>query len=131
MKRVIRYSLFFAIGAIGYTAIELLWRGRTHWSMGIAGGLCFIIFSVVAKHLKEKPLLLKAALIALSITVVEFAFGIVFNVILGMKIWDYSNVPFNIMGQICPSFTLLWGVLAIIFLPLANIINERIEERYR
>jgi uncharacterized membrane protein len=41
-----------------------------------------------------------------------------------MGVWDYSHVPFNIMGQICPMFSLLWAGIAIAFLPLADAINK-------
>lgn len=34
------------------------------------------------------------------------------NVQLGLHIWDYSNMPGNLFGQICPQFTALWIVVA-------------------
>lgn len=119
-----KYSLCFIIGAIGYAAIEVIWRGYTHWSMMIAGGVCFIIFSMVAERFREKNLLIKAAVCALGVTAVEFVFGVVFNIIFKMRVWDYSGMPFNILGQVCPLFTLLWAGVAIAFLPLAEVINE-------
>ena len=33
----------FIMGGLGYMGLELLWRKRTHWSMGVAGGLCAIL----------------------------------------------------------------------------------------
>ena len=48
------------------------------------------------------------------ITAVEFVFGLVFNVFLGMSVWDYSSVPGNILGQICPLFSVLWCGLSFI-----------------
>ena len=123
-KSVKKYSLLFIIGAVGYAAIEIIWRGRTHWSMMIAGGLCFILFSVVAELLKGRSLLIKAALCAIGVTAIEFLFGAVFNLWLKMEVWDYSHLPMNILGQICPIFTLMWGGIALAFLPLADIINR-------
>ena len=124
IKMIKKYALCFAIGAAGYASIEMIWRGWTHWSMMIAGGVCFIIFSVVEERLRERSLLLKAVLCALGVTVVEFVFGVIFNLILGMAVWDYSHIPFNILGQVCPVFSLLWVGIAIAFLPLANAINR-------
>jgi uncharacterized membrane protein len=124
MKYIKKYGLLFILGAVGYAAIEIIWRGRTHWSMMIAGGLCFILFSMVAEALKGRNLLLKAAVCAIGVTAIEFIFGVVFNIWLGMDVWDYSHVPFNIMGQICPIFSLLWAGVAIAFLPLADAINK-------
>lgn len=49
---------------------------------------------------------------SIIITAVEFTSGLILNVWLGLGIWDYSNMPFNILGQICLPFTLLWYVLS-------------------
>lgn len=124
MKYIKKYGLLFILGAVGYAAIEIIWRGRTHWSMMIAGGLCFILFSMVAEMLNGKSLLVKAAVCAVGVTAIEFIFGVVFNIWLKMGVWDYSNVPFNVMGQICPMFSILWVGVAIAFLPLADAINK-------
>ncbi len=119
-----KYSLLFIIGAVGYAAIEVIWRGRTHWSMMLAGGLCFVIFSLVARRLRGRSILIKAAVCAIGVTAVELIFGVVINLWLGLGVWDYSSMPMNILGQICLPFTLLWGGIAILFLPLAEVINE-------
>ena len=123
MKQVKKYGLFFVIGAIGYAAVEIIWRGYTHWSMMIAGGCCFIMFSLVSSLLGGRSILLKASVCALGITAIELVFGLIFNVWLGMNVWDYSDMPFNLLGQICPSFTLLWVGIAIAFLPLSEVLN--------
>ena len=122
-----KYALFFVIGGTGYAVLEILWRGYTHWSMVIAGGLCFSMFSLVAVYLKGKPLIVKAFICALGITAIEFLFGVVFNMLLKMNVWDYSDMPLNFMGQICPYFSLLWCVLALCFLPVAELINNKLE----
>ena len=124
MKHIKKYGLLFILGAVGYAAMETIWRGHTHWSMMIAGGLCFILFSLAAEALRGRSILLKAVTCAVGVTAIEFIFGVVFNIYLGMGVWDYSHVPFNIMGQICPMFSLLWAGIAIAFLPLADAINK-------
>ncbi len=91
---------------------ELLWRGRTHWSMGLAGGLSvgllFLLFSRVAMPIW-------AAYLAgmLLISTVELGFGLLFNVKLKRNVWDYSAVRLNFMGQICLGFSLLWGLAGV------------------
>ena len=124
MKYIKKYGLLFILGAVGYAAMETIWRGHTHWSMMIAGGLCFILFSLAAEALRGRSILLKAVTCAVGVTAIEFIFGVVFNIYLGMGVWDYNHVPFNIMGQICPMFSLLWVGIAIAFLPLADAINK-------
>lgn len=124
MKIIKKYGLFFIIGAIGYAAIEVIWRGYTHWSMMIAGGLAFVMFSLVSEKLKDRNIIVKAAVCGLGITAIEFVFGVIFNLWLKMGVWDYSHMPFNLLGQICPIFTLIWAGLAIAFLPLSDALNK-------
>jgi len=120
LRRLFRPAVIFVIGGVGYALIELLWRGRTHYSMVMAGGICFIIFSLIADRLRARPLFLKALLSGLSVTAVELAFGVFFNLILGLRVWDYSALPFNLFGQVCLPYTLLWALLAYAILPLAE-----------
>ncbi len=124
-KKLKKDAAFFATGGAGYGIIELLWRGHTHWSMLIAGGMCFTIFSRIAERCRKRSLIYKAVLCSMSVTVVEFGFGIVFNKILKMNVWDYSKMPYNILGQICPLYTVLWGALGLIFVPVAEQMNKR------
>ena len=123
-RKAKKYSLLFILGAIGYAAIETIWRGHTHWSMMIAGGLCFGLFSVVADRMNGKSILVKAVVCAVGVTAIEFVFGVVFNLWFKMDVWDYSNMPLNLLGQICPIFSLIWVGIAIAFLPLADVINK-------
>jgi len=123
MGRIKKNSLIFSAGGLGYGFLEILWRGYTHWSMIIAGGLCFLIFSVIADKFKGRHIVYKSIMCALTVTAVELAFGVVLNLVLKLDVWDYTNVPLNFLGQICLPFTLVWGLLGFIFLPLAEYIN--------
>lgn len=127
MKRLKKNTVLFTSGGVGYGLIELLWRGRTHWSMIVAGGLCFVMFAAIAKKWRHRSLVFKAGLCALGVTAVEFVFGVIFNLILRKNVWDYSDVPLNILGQVCPLYTVLWGILALGVVPLAEKINKRLE----
>ena len=124
MEGIKKFVLFFTVGAIGYALIELLWRRRTHWTMMLAGGICFVLFSVIAKRMKGSNIFLKCAVAAISVTAVEFVFGVIFNLFFKMDVWDYSEMPFNLMGQVCPTFTVLWFALSLLMLPVAEKIND-------
>ena len=51
---------------------------------------------------------------SIIITTLEFITGIVVNIGLGWNVWDYSNLPFNIYGQVCVWFIFLWFILSFI-----------------
>ena len=69
--------LLFLIGGRIYTWIELLWRGRTHWSMFILGGLCFVLMGLLNEyHFRWDDSLLKQSIVsACLITVLELGTG--------------------------------------------------------
>ena len=114
---------------MGYGIIEILWRGFTHPSMLTAGGICFCFFAKLGETLKNKSLILKAIIGSCFITGIEFLFGLVFNIILKKKVWDYSKMPFNLLGQICAIYSFFWMLLSVIFIPFANFINKKINKK--
>ena len=44
--------------------------------------------------------------------------GLILNVWMGLGVWDYSDLPGNVLGQICPMFTVIWWVLCLMFIPV-------------
>ena len=92
-----------------YIVIEILWRGYSHWTMFLVGGICFILIGLINEIFTfEMPLVEQMAISSIAVTTVEFASGCVINLLLGWKVWDYSDLPFNILGQICLLYTALW-----------------------
>lgn len=115
IKSLIKYAVLFFFGGLVYYLIEILWRGYSHWTMIILGGLCFVAVGLINNILPWNMVIELQALIgAVLITSLEFIVGLIVNVNLGWDIWDYSNVPFNFLGQICLPFSLLWYMLSII-----------------
>lgn len=108
--------LLFLIGGRLYTWIELLWRGHTHWTMFILGGLCFVIMGLLNEHIFpwELSLFWQSMISAVIITAFEFVTGCVVNLWLGWNVWDYSDVPLNLLGQICLPFLFVWILLSIV-----------------
>ena len=106
------------IGAFLYLFIEILYRGRTHWTMGVVGGVCFVLIGLINEVFTwGTPLWLQSIIGATIVTVLEFISGVVLNIWLRLGIWDYSQMPFNLLGQICLPFSVIWiglSVLAIV-----------------
>lgn len=63
------------------------------------------------------PLWLQALACAALVTAAELAAGLILNVWLGLGVWDYSDLPGNFMGQICPQFAAIWFGLCLVFIP--------------
>ena len=113
LKLIGKFLILFLIGGAAYFGIECLWRGWSHWTMFILGGLCFVIIGGLNEFYGWEMSFWKQCLIgAAVITALEFAIGMIVNKWLGWAIWDYSNLPLNICGQICLPFSLIWIVLS-------------------
>ncbi len=117
----------FGFGALGYGLIEILWRGFTHPSMLTAGGICFVFFAKIGEKMKKANLIIKAITGSIIVTVIEFIFGLIFNIFLHKNVWDYSNMPFNFKGQICLLYSFFWGILSLFFIPFATKVNKRLQ----
>lgn len=57
---------------------------------------------------RQVPLFLRAVVYMLGIFFVEYVSGIVFHKVLGLRIWDYSHLPYNLHGQITLIYTPFW-----------------------
>lgn len=120
--------MIFSVGALGYGLIEILWRGFTHWSMLIAGGLSLCGLSQIAEKFKKAGCILKAILGGAVITVIEFVFGFVFNIILRKNVWDYSRMPLNLFGQICAVYSVFWVILSFFAIPFVSVLNKKLKK---
>ena len=99
LKITIKYLFLGVIGSIIYMSLEILWRGYTHWTMGALGGICFICLGLINELLSwETPLVLQMLIGSTIITILEFITGCIVNLWLGWNIWDYSNLPLNLLG---------------------------------
>lgn len=113
MKNALKTGCLFLIGGAIYVLIELVYRGYSHWTMFLLGGLCFVLIGGVNEYIPwEMPLWLQAGIGAVIITALEFICGCIVNLALGWNVWDYSNTPLNILGQVCLPFAIIWFVIA-------------------
>lgn len=107
-KFKVRNLLKFLFGGVGYGLIEVIWRGYTHPSMVITGGICFSMICAINDKLSERSLWIRSAACTLGVTMMEFCVGILVNRIFGMCVWDYSDKWMNLFGQICPLYSVFW-----------------------
>ena len=110
-RRIAANAVNFLFGAVGYGLIEILWRGRTHISMLLLGGLCFSFIRCLASRSKKNIFSL-SLLSALFITGAEFMAGCAVNLWWHLNVWDYSAYRFNLLGQICLLYSVLWFFLS-------------------
>lgn len=116
--------VLFLIGGNLYYSIEILWRGYSHWSMFILGGLCFIYAGLQNEYIEWNYSFWKQILkVELFVLIGEFVTGCIVNILLGWNIWDYSTLPFNILGQVCLSYAVLWIPLCAIAIILDDYIR--------
>jgi uncharacterized membrane protein len=99
-----RQMTMFLLGGAGYVGLEYLWRGRSHISMFLAGGTCFLLLGRLNRT--GLPLPLRAVAGAGIVTMVELAAGLLAN--RDYAVWDYRGMPMNFLGQICLPYSLLW-----------------------
>lgn len=109
MERYRKYLCLFMIGGLLYVLMEIVWRGWSHWTMFVLGGICFLTLGQINEVIPwAMPLWQQALIGAGIITALEFIIGCVVNLWLGWEVWDYSRMLGNILGQICPQYTILW-----------------------
>lgn len=126
VKSVLKYVALFLFGGVTYYLIEILWRGYSHWTMFMLGGLCFVAVGLINNIFPwTMKLELQAFIGAIIITLLELIVGLIVNVMLNWSVWDYSDMPFNFLGQICLPFSLLWYVLSIVIILLDDYIRYK------
>lgn len=112
-------------GSCAYPTLEMLWRGRTHYSMAIAGGMCMVLIErVCCQQMAGKSIPLRCLAGSGIITGVELGVGLVVNDILKLDVWDYSHMPMNILGQVCLPYSLLWFGLTLPAMALCKVLRK-------
>lgn len=113
MKNIFKYPFLMFVGGTVYYGLEVINRGFSHWTMAVVGGICFVLIGLLnERNLWNVSIIGQMGISSLIITVIELISGVILNVWLGLDIWDYSGIPFNLLGQICLPFTILWFFLS-------------------
>ena len=118
-------SILFLTGSCAYPTLEMAWRGHTHYSMALAGGVCLCIIDHICCGMLEGRSLFTRCLAGSGlITGVEIAAGIIVNQVMGLGVWDYSDMPMNIMGQVCLPYSVLWFGMTLPAMALCGLLRE-------
>ena len=114
--------VFFVFGTI-YINIEVLFRALQHYEnfgnaligysslwMFLVGGVSALMVGLINENFKI-PLALECLLGGLIITLIELISGLLLNKWLGFYLWDYTDMPLNIEGQVSLLFSAFWIML--------------------
>lgn len=123
MMKIWKNSVLFYLGGAAYMTLEFIWRGRSHGSMFLLGGCCFLMLGRLRKT--ALPLPVQTLLGATGITGLELLTGLSVN--RDYTIWDYRQMPLQYRGQICLPYSLLWVPVSL----MGMLLFERAEKRIR
>lgn len=128
--------LLWTFGGTLYFMLEVIYKTATgeperiSWTMLVLAVILCVPVERAGEELPwEVPLWAQAAFCAFLVTVTELFAGLIINVWLDMNVWDYSNLPGNLWGQICPQFAGIWWVLCFAFIPVFDWLRYAVEGR--
>ena len=136
MKYLVIISTLFVIGSLLGWVIELFFRrfvSQKKWMnpgfligpyLPIYGFGVIVLYGVsnipLGITIQAWDIVARIGIIGVGMTLIEFIAGLIFIKGLKIKLWDYSNRKGNIMGIICPSFSLIWLVVGSLYYFLFN-----------
>lgn len=136
MKYLVIISTLFVIGSLLGWIIELFFRrlvSQKKWVnpgfltgpyLPIYGFGVVVLYAVsnipLGIELKAVDIIVRIIIIGFGMTFIEFIAGLIFIKGLKIKLWDYSDRKGNIMGIICPLFSLVWLVVGSLYYFLLN-----------
>ena len=125
MKKTSQYLFFLALGGCIYYSFELIFRGFSHWTMFLLGGVCFLFFYIQGAATNwSDPLWLQTLRATIFVVSLEFTTGIIVNKFLNMNVWNYERMPFHLFGQICLPFAIIFSGLCVIGILLSGYISH-------
>ena len=126
MRTILKHSFLFLVGGTLYYFLEIMFRGFSHSSMFVCGGVCFLLVGLLNEFKSFNLSLVWQMLIgSIIITIIEFITGLIVNIWLGLNVWNYSSRPFNILGQVCLLYTILWYFLSLAVIVLDDYLRYK------
>lgn len=112
---------FFLYGFLGWCAEVVFAAVKTGQFVNrgfLLGPICPIYgfgvsFVLLLEPLGDKLLILFVGSVVIT-SALEFLVGWLAEKAFGQRLWDYSDMPFNIKGYICLAFSLMWGIACVL-----------------
>jgi uncharacterized membrane protein len=108
--------IWIILGMI-YMTLEGIYRIREGGFVNIVmlpiGGLCGLIVGSInqIKKFYNMKIIYQSLIGACCTLFIEYISGYIFNIKLNLDIWDYSELPLNIHGQVCLLFGVIWFII--------------------
>ena len=118
------YGIMFLLGCFIYSLLEIAARGYTHWTMTLLGGIVGMLLYRLHGTAPRHTLLLQALSGAFIITALEMVVGVLDNLVLQWHVWSYREMPWNVYGQICLPFSVLWFLVCIPALGICEVVRK-------
>lgn len=123
-KTILKNVVLSVVGGLSYGIIELIYRQKTYYLMILCGAIAIILLDKINDYISwDMDILLQGCIGSLIITGMEFTIGNLYLMGIVPKMWDYSNIWLNYKGIICLPFSLIWILLSICAILLADTIN--------
>lgn len=107
--RITEALFFICFGGSVYYGLEVIFRGFSHYSMFLCGGISFYLISRLNRRYSSSlHLITRMILCTFLILFMELLFGLVFNLFLHRQVWDYSSHYYHWKGQICLTYAIVW-----------------------
>ena len=121
------YGIMFLLGCFIYSLLEIAARGYAHWTMTLLGGIVGMLLYRLHGTAPRHTLLLQALSGAFIITALEMVVGVLDNLVLQWHVWSYREMPWNVYGQICLPFSVLWFLVCIPALGICEVVRKRFQ----
>lgn len=121
VKKWSEYLFLWALGGSLYYGFEVFFRGFSHWSMFVLGGICLLFCAKQGLWTGwREPLWKQVLWCTIFVTAAEFITGMIVNQWLGWNVWDYTGRKWQLFGQICLPFTIIFSALCVIGILLSG-----------
>lgn len=121
-------SLFFIYSFLGwcmevihtvYGNRKLINRGFLNGIVCPVYGVSMVFMSVFLDSLRNEWFYLFLGCMIIG-SVIELVTGLILEKIFRTRMWDYSDMRFQVGGYVCLKYSLLWGVLGMVLIKLVN-----------